>query len=132
MVEPYLDFAFIGSKLFAAEVELPLEPYTRFWANNQGLIRQYRRENGGFDHVWDWLVKDEVISEESLPELKAEFDETKRNHVNIVPGLRLARIWPKSEALDLDEEPGRFASIISSGLAKVLPLWGQSLKLASE
>lgn len=111
--------AYQGSLLVYPNTGLTVEEYLTYWANNQQRIRQYKRNE--FDMLYDQMLRDRLIQEKDLEELWKNFDNTKRDHLNICPGLMITYRLPSAEV----EEPknrGRLLETLKKLVSEVVNL----------
>jgi hypothetical protein len=99
-VWPNFHFAFMATNLHWGHVSLGLKEYLEFWKHNQDRIGQVRRDQ--FLPLFEAFHKDGLLGEDDLPELQKKTTETRREVINICPGIGLAYRWSLDKAAELD------------------------------
>ena len=88
--KPNLHFSFISTHLYWAKTSLSLKKYIKYWKSPDSEIAQLKRnEHGIFRNHWEKLCKIKLISQKDIGELESRTTKTKRDHVNLVPGLNI-------------------------------------------
>lgn len=121
-LKPLPHFSYIGTHLVFSNPQgdrkEPLN-YFKYWKDNIEAICQYRESE--FDELFKKLKKDKIITANDEEELKKEFVETNRDHINLVPGVKLFYKFPLKEAVKLDEE-ARFITQLKTLCADIYRL----------
>ncbi len=63
-----------------------------------------------------------------IAEFEKHFTTTKRDSVNICPGLRCCYSWSRAEAIELDRRGGLIGAV-KERVNDVLAIWGSSLEM---
>jgi hypothetical protein len=123
-------FAYITSNLVwikqmpDADAGKHVERYVDFWIRNKNEIYQLQRE--GVQEYVDWLQSENVlvISQEVKEKLGQEFFKTKRENLNVCPGLGAIYNINGGDAEKLDKE-GQLESLIHQAIIDALQLIGR-------
>ncbi len=123
-IVPDLHFAYMGKKLVWADTELENEAY--FDLASDGLAKQHKPANPAtLLPLLDSWVNDGLISSEKKG-IEAEFLETNRDHINVIPGFKIYHEWDLEEVIRL-EQSGELEKKILDLLARALATWGETL-----
>ncbi|MFW6026823.1 MAG: DUF6544 family protein, partial [Candidatus Woesearchaeota archaeon] len=101
-VNPLLHFSYIGTHLVYADADIHIDDYVYFWVKNSDKIQQYK-ENG-FNILYVDLIHSNMITETDKIKLIKKFNNTKRNHINVAPGIKLVYKLLIEEAEKLERE----------------------------
>ena len=122
-IERDLHFAYIGTKLVWAETELENEAYFDLASDE---LAGRRKVDSALPPLLDSWVNKRLISSEDRTKIKAEFLETNRDHINVIPAFCVYREWDLGEVIKL-EDSGELEKRILDSLEPVLATWGETL-----
>ena len=71
-------------------------------------------------------VDDGLIDDQARDKIKAEFNNTKRKTLNVVPGFLVSREWDLDTVIQW-EKSGELETQIGNALATLLKTWGEEL-----
>jgi hypothetical protein len=89
---------------------------------------QHRATGNEFNVVWSKLKKNRLLIDEDFAELAKLFDNTNRDHVNVIPGLGMEYSWNSGEAEELDRR-GEIESVVKGKIYEAFFTWGQEPKI---
>lgn len=124
-IKPNMHFSFIATHLCWANTNLSVKDYAEYWKKNSSGIAQYSRENGTFRNLFNKLLNDNLISQSDLQCLEDNFEKTKRENINICPGIGFRYQWTKEEACRLDSE-NELEAEITKRINAVFSVFGAS------
>ena len=75
--------------------------------------------------VEDW-VRRGLISPADAEEVRRDFIETRRQHINVIPGFQLIRPWSKAEVLEA-EHAGTLEGDLIASYREAVATWGDAL-----
>lgn len=99
-VEPNLHIAHMTKNLLFMTTRLSLAAYWSQWVAQRDWLRQWRR--GEFDELLSTLVSVGLAAERDLPGFEKHVTNTKRQKVNVCPGVHMQWRLPVAEAAILD------------------------------
>jgi len=110
-----LHFNYIGTQLVHANSDNegakdPID-YIKYWikAYQNEEIKQFQENE--FEVLIEKLINDKMISKQEKNEIKKEFIDTNRDHINLAPGVKLSYEIPMEKALKWDEEDNLVSKI---------------------
>jgi hypothetical protein len=130
-ITPNMHFAFMSTNLVWVKPSLGAENYFKFWLENQNRIRQERRDVTEFHSFFESLKGEGLIADEDMPKLDDKFTQTKRNSINVCPGLSISFRWTRDEACELDAK-GEFVDAVRSRIEEALSTWDQTLPVVEQ
>jgi hypothetical protein len=119
-IAPHMHYSFRASNLVWSSVGMSLEEYLAFWKKESETLNQVKRAD--FSKLFVQHEKLKLISKEDKEKLEAEFIETKRQTINICPGVKIKYKWPKLKATELDDRK-MFVSDVKSHIDSALDSW---------
>ena len=123
-IVPDLHLSFRATNI-ATRTKKSLEEYILYWQTEKRLISQVHRSN--FITLFQELKDKNLISEEDIPKLEEQFINSKRQTLNICPGLALYYSWSKPKAIELDSQD-RFEEELRFRIQEAIVTWGQQPK----
>ena len=122
-VRPNLHFSFASKHLIWAETTWePLEYFDYFADGYRSLYGKMDR-NKLLCLVKEW-EREHLISSADREKIKAEFKNTKRQSLNVVPGFLVSREWDLNTVIELEEREELEECIIDA-LDAPLATWGE-------
>jgi len=126
-VQANLHFAYMATNLYWCSVAPDVRQYLEFWMANQDRIRQEQRDpERGFLPLFESLCQDGLVGEHELPDFQKQTTQTRRNAINICPGIALSYRWTLDKAVDLDQR-GELESEVIKRVRQALATFGESL-----
>ena len=122
-VKPNLHFSFMSKGLIWAETDLETREYLDRFSDGSLYGKKCRDELLCLAKQWEY---DRLISSEGRREIEAEFNERKRQSLNVIPGFSVSREWDLKTVIDL-EERGELEKYLIDVLATPLATWGETL-----
>lgn len=119
-IAPDLHLSFRAANI-ATRTKKSLEEYILYWQTEKRLISQVQRNN--FITLFQKLKDENLISEEDIPKLEEQFINSKRQTLNICPGLALYYSWSKPKAIELDSQD-RFEEEVRFRIQEAIVTWG--------
>ncbi len=131
-ISPNLHFAYISTNLVWARSKLGLEEYLQHWLEHRDDIHQIKRDDSSDSHVFhDFFYKllaDKLITESDIKKLEDEFSATRRNSINICPGISMRFSWSKNKAQEIDSKKGAFCKAIRDKIKEAMETWDKQLE----
>lgn len=124
-ISPNLHFSFMATNLVWAATKESVEEYINYWRAKKKPISQVQRNN--FITLFQELKNECLISEEDVSKLEENFINSKRQTLNLCPGLKLEFSWSKSKAIELDSK-GHFEEEVKLRIHEAIGTWGQQLE----
>ena len=110
-VKPNLHFSFRAKNLVWAETGLSTREYLLYWKKRIDGLSQVKRKD--FNRLFDEFRKDKLVSSKDKIKLKEEFLKTKRQTMNICPGIQMKYEWSKPLAIEFDKR-GQFSASVKA------------------
>jgi hypothetical protein len=127
-LETNLHFSFMRSGLlWPSGGRVSTQQYLEYWKQHQDEIRQERRGKADYSTLLSRLSDVGMIGDDDVRDFRREFTDTKRNTVNVCPGVTLRFSWKLLEAEILDDR-GEFVAQVSGRITEALSLWDQELE----
>lgn len=123
---PNLHLSYRGDHLIYATAEFDLASYLDYWIENGDRIRRVQGMEEMNEEVHR-LREDGWLAERDIEAFEEKFGQTKRDFMEICPGVRVETLWSIDEARELDDGEGRFVKAVRERFERMLGLWGQSL-----
>ena len=91
-------------------------PQSRFGTKLEPLLRSWRDQG--------------LLGHDTLDDIRQHFFQTRRQHINIIPGFEVSRVWEPSAVQELEENGGLEAALIAA-YNEALATWGEALQVMS-
>lgn len=124
-VRPNLHFSFMNTHLIWAETTWPIDRYFDYFADGQSQMYGQMNEAKLVPLVEQW-GDEGLITCEDRAEIEGQFNSTKRETLNVIPGFSVSRVWNLNAVIEL-EERGELEVAIINALATPLKSWGETL-----
>ncbi len=121
-VEPNLHFSYMSRHLIWAETTTSIADYFDYFSD--GNFGQMDRAKL-IPLAGEWKAMG-LITCEDQEEIKDQFNSTRRETLNVIPGFSVSRAWKLDDVIDLEERCELETCIIDS-LATLLTSWGETL-----
>jgi hypothetical protein len=128
---PDMHFAFIATNLCWTTPTLDFEHFVEFWLNSVGKIQRAERGADSFTSAISALEQDGLLSKDDVTKFDDSFVNTKRLYMNVCPGIAMSYVWPKIEAVRLDEQD-MLVSEVRKRIDEAMSCWGESFSTATE
>jgi hypothetical protein len=125
-VKPHLHFAFMGTQLLWPKTKLSLQTYFEWFRSQPG---KYGMKPIGEDRKLrelDEWIEEELISMADKEEVSRKFLQTKRNHINVIPGFGVMHSWNLNKLIEL-EESGELVDRLLEKFDEALASWGEKM-----
>src|SRR5260370_859618 len=103
---PNLQLAFrnapVAQRLFP-DCHLGITEYVHRWSENDFAQVGAHRYDEIRENLWPWLRERQYAGPQDLHELDAFLGRLGRRDAHLRPGIKVRRIWPWAQAVDLDE-----------------------------
>lgn len=119
-VAPHMHFSFRASNLVWSNVGISLEEYLAYWKKESATLNQVKRAD--FQKLFGKYEKLQLILKEDKDKLEKEFLGTKRQTVNICPGVKMKYKWSKLKATAFDDKK-LFVNEVKSHIDSGLGTW---------
>lgn len=120
---PNFHFGFMTKGLTWTHTSLETDAYVAYWVERIAVLGIYRRDD--WLHDIELLRRDGILDADDAEQFERDFTNTDRNHATPRPGLRLARQWDITDAL----QPS-FPEDLRAKLRHALGALGEHLSLA--
>lgn len=127
-VKPHLHFAFMGTQLVWPNTRLSLREYFEYFHSER---EKYGMRSIDADRKlpeMDGWVHGGLMAPEDVKEVLKKFLETRRNHINVIPGFGVLRTWSLDELIAL-EEGGDLVGRLVKAYDEVLATWGEGMRV---
>ena len=123
-VGPNLHFSFMNTHLIWAETTWAIARYFGYFADGQLQMYGQMNEARLVPLAEQW--EDEgLITREDRGKIEGQFNSTKRETLNVIPGFSVSRVWNLDTVIELEENGELEADIINT-LATPLKSWGET------
>lgn len=122
---PNLHFSFMSSQLVWASSTWPIERFYQHF-KDVGHFGQRRADADALRPLLTEWLSEGLITKNDLTALERHFLETRRTHINIIPGFHIYREWAAQTVIDA-ERTGELSELLLKSLATPLATWGESL-----
>ncbi len=123
-IRPNLHFSYVNTHLIWAESSWENDRYFDYFFGNQQSYGQMNHEKlAPLAEKWE---NEGLITSVDRTDIEYQFNSTKRETLNVIPGFSVCRVWKLNTATDL-EERGQLESHIIGALAAPLDSWGETL-----
>ena len=123
-VRPNLHFSFMNTHLIWAETAWAIARYFDYFADGQLQMCGQMNEARLVPLAEQW--EDEgLITREDRGKIEGQFNSTKRETLNVIPGFSVSRVWNLNTVIEL-EEHGELEADIINALATPLKSWGET------
>ena len=125
-IVPNLHFSYRSKHLVYADVpgrESKAEEFFDYFSD-AAVYRQRSADQETLTPLLAQWLHDGWISPGEQAQIKAEFIDTRRPHMNVVPGYSFEREWPGEEVNEL-ERTGKLEAHMVEALGEVLKTWGE-------
>ena len=119
-IAPNMHFSFGATNLVWSSVGMSLEEYLAYWKKENAALNQVKR--AGFSELFAQLEKLKLISNEGKEKLKTEFLDTKRQTMNICPGVTIKYKWSRLKATEFDNRKV-FVKEVENHIDSALSTW---------
>lgn len=123
-VTPNLHLSYRGDHLVFSARKVDLGAYLDYWIEHGDLIRRVKEPE--MRAAVDRLRDDGWLGDQGIQKFEEEFAQTRRNFVDICPGVHVETSWPIDEGRRLDGA-GSFTSDVRNRFEPVFALWRQDL-----
>ncbi len=116
----------MSKHLVWADTKMPVEQY---FDHHKGARERYEQLTADKKTLDPWLerwMESGLMKSADAQEMRRHFVETDRQHVNVIPGFTLFRLWDLADVISLESEEELKAGIVAEFDA-ALKTWGESL-----
>ena len=122
-VETNLHFSFMNRHLIWADTNWATDTYFDHFADGELCGQMNQAELVPLAQQWE---KEGLISDKDRGDIEYQFNSTRRDTLNVIPGFCVYRAWDLSTVIKL-EETGNLEGEIIDALATPLDIWGETL-----
>jgi hypothetical protein len=123
-LQPCLHFSYIGTGLHGASTCLSIKDYIEYWITHKEEIKQYQLDDCGFMRIFNKLLSDNMISKDDAAPLEKHFVQSKREFLNLCPGISVNFKWSMNDAIRLDKD-GNFEKEVANRIKQACTTWQQ-------
>lgn len=124
-VRPNLHFSFARTLLIWAETTWKTRKYFDYFSDGYRSLYGQKCRDKLSTLAEQWMDKG-LIDKQARDEIKAEFNNTKRKTLNVVPGFSVSLEWDLDTVIQW-EKSGELETQIANALATLLETWGEEL-----
>ena len=125
-ISPNLHFSFMSKHLVWADTRIPVEQYFDYYKGARERYGQLAADKKTLDVWLERWMKSGLMKSADAKEMRRQFVETDRQHVNVIPGFTLFRVWDLVDVLSLESEDELKAGIVAE-FDTALSTWGESM-----
>ena len=123
-VGPNLHFSYMNKHLIWTETTWAIARYFDYFADAQLQLYGQMNEARLVPLAEQW--EDEgLITREDRGKIEGQFNSTKRETLNVIPGFSVSRVWNLNTVIELEEQ-GELEADIINALAIPLKIWGET------
>jgi len=101
-LRPNFHFSFQATNLMWTEGRTKIEEYLRYWQRNVDSLRQIKRNE--FEDYFEQMLEVGIVLEGDFHAFKENVIDTKRDAINVCPGIYMVFKWDKEKAIKLDDQ----------------------------
>ena len=121
---PNLHFSFMSSQLIPAKAAISaVDFYCLFQSGVESYGRRTTDPESLIPAIQGWIDHG-LISEANRDDLRQKFLETRRQHINVIPGFQLCRTWPARDVVAADAA-GELVPRLIESYRSALRTWGE-------
>jgi len=125
-VEPNLHFSFMGTHLVWARTDLSVEEYFDWFEASEERFGRHNVEETTLEPVLISWHDRGLLDSATLEDVRLHFFQTRRKHINIIPGFEVSRVWEQSAVQEL-EESGELEAALIAAFKEPLATWSEAL-----
>jgi hypothetical protein len=125
-VEPNFHFSFMATQLVWASTHLTAREYLNRFVGRPDSYGQRLTEEPALTPLLEEWRRDGLIDPAHEDEIRALFINTRRDHINVIPGFRVFRDWGMEEVIKWEQDNTLLESLIES-VIEPLSTWGEDL-----